>query len=373
MIYALITNGLARLLRTPQYLILFVSDKCWMKCRHCWYNEKWKDVHLQKNSVMTFEQMQKLAQSIKRLPFLSFAGGEAFLRNDIADLTEMFIKTADVRRFQIPTAGYDTNLVVSRTEQILKSNAKIPFRVDVSLDGTEDTHDFIRGVKGGYTGAVNTIKALNALKKHYSSLDVGVMSTVSVYNQDEIDELSGIVENIHPRGEWMVKILRGEPRDPKSSGVAVEKYFHVHRLIEERIKKGEYSGHKGHLAASWLSAKNAVRRKVIRKIALDQYQSAGCSAGTLIGVISCDGQARACEMLDLDLGNIEDFDYDLFRLWNSPEAKKIRTWIQNTKCSCTHECFLSTSLLLRPQHWWDIIVERMKLARSEIKLHKPDR
>ena len=31
-IYKGVTRALSRALRTPQYIILFVSDSCWMKC-----------------------------------------------------------------------------------------------------------------------------------------------------------------------------------------------------------------------------------------------------------------------------------------------------------------------------------------------------
>jgi radical SAM protein with 4Fe4S-binding SPASM domain len=87
----------------------------------------------------------------------------------------------------------------------------------------------------------------------------------------------------------------------------------------------------------------------------------GCAAGALGGVIFNDGEVRPCEMLEHSFGNIRDHDYQLPALWNSSEARERRAWIQDTKCMCTQECFLSISLLIQPRHWADIVKERLKL------------
>src|SRR5262249_19724614 len=54
--YKLLTRGIARTLRTPQYLILFLSDSCWMKCAHCWFSEAWKDQHLSERQL-SFDEL----------------------------------------------------------------------------------------------------------------------------------------------------------------------------------------------------------------------------------------------------------------------------------------------------------------------------
>jgi MoaA/NifB/PqqE/SkfB family radical SAM enzyme len=189
--------------KTPQYLILFVSRNCWCRCAHCWYNETWKGKHLQQDGL-DFKELEKIALSIDQLRFITFTGGEAFGRSDIVELAHMFVLKTKVKRYQIPTSGFNTDLVVTKTEQLLSKNKDIPFRVDVSLDGTEAIHDLIRDKKGSYYHAVNTIRELNSIKKQCSYFDVGVITTISGENQHEIAEISKIVETINPTGEWMV-------------------------------------------------------------------------------------------------------------------------------------------------------------------------
>jgi MoaA/NifB/PqqE/SkfB family radical SAM enzyme len=362
--YGVATEAVARLLRTPQYIILFVSDKCWMRCSHCWFNEEWKDRELTQ-SPLVFEEYEKLAHSISNIGFLSITGGEAFQRPDIVELATMFRKTTRLGRYQIPTSGYRTELIVTAAEQILRANQKTPFRVDVSLDGIGDVHNAIRRVKDGFENAVQTIKELNKLKKHYSHFDVGVITTISKFNQHVVRETSALVESIHPEGEWMINIARGNGRDQAAVEVDPDAYRLAHTLIEDRIARGTYKGHSGHWTAKWLSAKNAVRREIIYEIIKGHRRTGGgCAAGAIAGVIQSDGAVKVCEMLDDSLGNIHDFDYDLVKLWQANAARTMRRFIQDTSCQCTQECFLSVSMLLSPDAWRKMAAERWKLDRN---------
>jgi len=194
-----------------------------------------------------------------------------------------------------------------------------------------------------------------------------VITTISTHNQHQVEEIAKVVEQVNPDGEWMVNITRGETRDPRAIDVDLASYELAHRLIERRIAEGRYRGHTGHLTASWLSAKNATRRKVIRDTVAGRIRGGGCAAGALGGVIYSDGAVHACELLDDPLGNIRDFDYDLAALWNARAADDVRAWIQDTACQCTQECFLSVSLLIQPNRWPDIVRERMRLQRFAAK------
>jgi MoaA/NifB/PqqE/SkfB family radical SAM enzyme len=365
-LYKQLTQTLARTLGTPQYVILFLSDFCWMKCRHCWFNEDWKTANLGK-PTLTYDEIEKMARSMKRILFLSLTGGEAFTRPDVVEIVNVFARETKMSRYQIPTSGFKTDLIISRTEQMLKNHPTIPFRVDVSLDGTETVHEKIRAVTGGHRRALETIRALNELKRHHRNFDVGVITTVSHDNQHEIPEIGRLVESVNPNGEWMVNIVRGAVRDPNAHNVEIGSYLSAHKLIRERIESGAYRGHGGHATASWLSAKNATRRKIIRKRLEGRCSGGGCAAGSLGGVIYSDGTVKACEMLDQPLGNLRDYDCDLAALWNSPAADEVRRWIQDTRCQCTQECFLSISLLIQPQHWPDIVKERLRLARGRVR------
>lgn len=359
-VYTGLTNTLARVLQTPAYIILFVTDVCWMRCQHCWFSEEWKDRELT-NSALTFDEYSRLADSIDRIKFLSLTGGEAFHRDDIVELATMFRRKTQLTRYQIPTSGYKTERILKATESILKANPDTPFRVDVSLDGVGEVHNTIRRIRNGYEQACNTITELNKLKQHYSHFDVGVITTISHNNQDTVEDIGAVVEKIHPEGEWMINITRGNPRDPEATNVQLSAYQKAHEIIAKRIAEGRYKGHGGHQTAKWLSAKNAVRRQIISDIMEGKRSGGRCAAGSLGGVVYSDGSVKVCEMLDTPLGNLRDFDYDLATLWNCEAAKRVRKFIQETECQCTQECFLSVSMLIQPDTWSGIVRERLKL------------
>lgn len=359
-LYSALTDGLARALRTPQYLILFVSDACWMKCAHCWFNEEWKERELS-GRRLSFDEYEKVARSIDRLWFLSVTGGEAFQRADLVELITMFRKTTRLSRYQIPTSGFRTERIVGASERLLRENPDTPFRVDVSLDGVGALHDRIRGVDGCYARAVETIAALRRLKARHARFDVGVLTTISRANQDHVAAIGAEVAALNPDGEWLVNVTRGAPRDPCAGGVDRAAYRAAGEFIERRVAAGEYRGHGGHLGAGWLSAKNAARRRVILDILDGRRAGGGCAAGSLGGVIYTDGSTRACELLDEPLGNLRDFDCDLAALWRSPRAREARRAIQETRCQCTQECFLSVSMLIQPDTWPAMVRERLRL------------
>lgn len=361
-VYKTVTRAISRTIGTPAYLILFVSDSCWMKCQHCWFNEDWKDNHLTQERL-SFEELSKMADSIDRLGFLSLTGGEAFMRQDIVEIVKMFATKTKLYRYQIPTSGFKPDLIVSKAEKMLIQNPGIPFRVDVSMDGLQEVHDEIRVISGGYDRVQETVRKLRELKKKYNYFDVGIITTVSKTNQHQMKKISDVARTANPDGEWMVNITRGEVRNQAARDVNPDNYFAAHRLIEERIEEGSYSGHGGHATAKWLTAKNAVRRTIIKRILDGKFRGGGCAAGTIGGVIYSDGSVMPCEMLDKSYGNVRDFNYDLRSLWNSQVADETRNWIQDTECQCTQECFISISVLIQPEWWPSLIRERLRLTK----------
>jgi MoaA/NifB/PqqE/SkfB family radical SAM enzyme len=340
-----VTETLAHAYSAPPYLILFVSDRCWMHCSHCWFSEDWKDAH-HTRPLLTFDNLSRMADSC-RLHFVSFTGGEAFRREDIVELITMMRRKSRITRYQIPTSGYMPEMIEEKASRLLESNPDTPFRVDVSLDGTSAMHDQIRRVKGGWGRAVETIKRLNALKPKYAHFDVGVITTVSHRNQDEVDEIAKTVRSFHP-GEWMINIARGTVRDPKAIDVDLANYRHAAEIADSGLKTGQSQGHRGGIMGPLLSAKNSVRRRIIADTIEGHRRGGGCAAGSLGGVIYADGAVHACELIDDELGNLHDHNYNLKTIWHGDAASRLRRHIQESRCQCTQECFLSVSMLIQP-------------------------
>jgi len=82
-----------------------------------------------------------------------------------------------------------------------------------------------------------------------------------------------------------------------------------------------------------------------------KFQGIYCNAGNKAGVLYSGGDLFPCELLeDKKIGNLRENNYDFRALWNSPKGSEIRNFIRDTKCFCTHECFITTNLLLDPKN-----------------------
>lgn len=332
---------------TPRYLIVFVHDSCWMRCRHCWFHEDWKREHLRAAPLSTGEYLE-VARGLERPWFLSFTGGEAFARPDIAELVVGFVRACRARRYQIPTAGYHPEMIEAAVVRMVESLPEVPFRVDVSLDGTEEVHDEIRCRPGSWRQAVRTLRALQGLQGRYPRFDVGVITTLSDRNLGVLDAWTSQLQGLHPRGEWMLNIVRGESREPQRDPGRMAAYARAEQALAARERALPAARHRGHPTALLLSAKNSVRRSLIRGM-LEGGRSGGtCQAGTVAGVLYSDGSVYPCEMLEKPLGNVREYGYDLARLWRGPAAVAARSFIRDTRCQCTQECFLSVSIPFQP-------------------------
>ena len=357
-IYSALTNAVTKLIGSPAYLILFVSDECPNKCSHCWFSADWKGKNLS-GDLLSFDEIERLSKTLGHIRFLTITGGEAFLRDDIVEIVEVLLKNAKIDRYDIPTSGFNPDMITSKVEKILKKNTKIPFRVDVSLDGTEDVHNAVRKNRNAYKNAIETIENLNKIKRKYSNFDLTIITTVSDANNHEIDEISKLVEDILPDGEWYVNLMRGDTPEINVSEKTLSSYISAHNLISERQHRNSFKGDR-HNLGKWLTAKNSLRRDLIVDIVNRERRGGGCWAGSMNVVILSNGDVRACELLPDSFGNLRDNDFDLPKMLNSQIGKEIRNKIQQTECICTHECNLSVNIMMQPSCWMDLIKYRVK-------------
>ncbi len=122
----------------PEVLSVFVTDRCNMRCKACHYANSDKPGY-QLNSVgdMAHEIFQKMIDETPGNPIISFTGGEPLLHPQIGDF---IVYAKDAERFcTLVTNGW---MLSKHAEAICDAGLDI---LTVSLDGTLDTHNLIRG------------------------------------------------------------------------------------------------------------------------------------------------------------------------------------------------------------------------------------
>jgi len=144
-------------------------------------------------------------------------------------------------------------------------------------------------------------------------------------------------------------LTRGAPRDPGAKDLDIRKYEELHAALEQDNKARMLSGYYKMPFSDLLNAKRIVRPRIIAKTVREHRFQIPCYAGSLGGAMFSEGQVLPCELLiDKEIGNVRDFDYDFKRIWYSPKAHGIRKYIRDTRCFCTYECFLTINILFNP-------------------------
>lgn len=339
-------------LKTPLQLIQYVTNKCNAKCKHCFY---WKKLNSKQNEL-TLDQFGKIAKSLKHpLSHLILTGGEPFLRDDLPEICRIFSNINGTKNIQIPTNGFLTEKIYSTVKDILETcNSKLT--IQISLDGTEKTHDEIRGINGAFKKAIRTIQKLKTL----DNLGIFILTVVSNHNFNEIEELSNYVKN-NLMVNHSFEIIRGvkfmeasstpiilsdfNPRDEKFLPPSTKDLDKIYTTIKE-IYKNQQKG------IGYVTSTECLNCAI--EILKTHKKIVDCLAGRVIGVVYSNGDVGICE-LTTPVGNLKDFNFDFYKIWNSKEADEMRKKISN--CFCTHTCFLLPSIIYNPKFMLKAIIK----------------
>jgi MoaA/NifB/PqqE/SkfB family radical SAM enzyme len=151
-------------------------------------------------SEMTLEHFTKLFSELgPSLLWLHITGGEPFLRTDLLDIIKVAIaKCKNLFIIDMSTNGLEPRLIIEYVSHIaeLLERQRIIFSIGVSLDGPQDVHDHVRGVKGAWRNAIETLKNLKLYEKSYGNLYVHVNYTITRFNAGSLATLYNELQKI---------------------------------------------------------------------------------------------------------------------------------------------------------------------------------
>jgi len=333
------------------HLTLFVTGRCQLRCRHCFHHAG----VVAARPGPSVEEVERLAASTEAfgpLMWVSFGGGEPFLRADLAALAACFGRRG-LRHLAIPTNGLEAR-TVARTREVLAAAPDTELLVSVSIDGPPDVHDELRARRGAHAGAVAGARALLALSESEPRLKVGLITTLTRANQESLaDHIDALCRELRPH-RLTVNLARGDALDRALLDVDVERYVELaarkRRLEDEGVVRGvEFRGADVLRERDRLLAEHVAR--VARAGGDPGPTHLPCTAGGLSLVVFEDGSVAPCELRPERLGNLADVDWDLARLWRSAEAEALRQRIGAERCACTYECAQGDNVLFHPRHW----------------------
>ena len=136
----------------PIDCVLAVTYNCNARCVMC---DIWKIRDFPELPVAEFA---KLPASLRDI---NISGGEPFLRQDLPEIIATVAKACPKARMVISSNGFLTDLVIKQMKKILVIKPDIG--VAVSIDGIGEMHDQMRGIPGGFTRDMETIRQLKTL------------------------------------------------------------------------------------------------------------------------------------------------------------------------------------------------------------------
>jgi len=340
----------------PLHLTLFVTGRCNLRCRHCFH---WKEVAASQAGP-SLAEIGKLADSAARmgpLLWVSFGGGEPFLRDDLPACAEAFGRHG-LRHLAIPTNG----LVEGQLEAALEILARCPetfLSLSFSIDGPPDEHDRIRDRKGAHIATIDRARAALELAKTHDRLGVGIISTLTGGNQEVLgDHLDELCRDLRPH-HLTINLARTDALDIAELDVDPARYRDLVTTKERLQQDGVLGGYDFPLAKVLRARDRRMHELVARTAEGRNDNPPPCTAARLSAVIFEGGEVRGCEVLGDSIGQLADVDWDLERLWNESAAKQLRRKIIDTRCKCTWECAQGDNLLFRPRSWPGLALESL--------------
>lgn len=181
----------------PWHYFFEVTRRCNMRCAMCQYRD-WFERHPASELFETeldTQQWKDLVDQTSPFSLITFTGGEPWVRSDFQEI----LSYASTKR----STHFITNSLLmdeDRTARCVEMAPSSLLRsglcfIGFSLDGTQETHDRIRGKEGSYEAVLNAIRTVNRLRKEQKKRlpYVHVTSVIQEANLDDLPRLPALL------------------------------------------------------------------------------------------------------------------------------------------------------------------------------------
>jgi len=176
--------------KLPMNLTCSVSYQCNSRCKTC-------NVYQREADELSLIEWETIFKNIgKDLFWVTFSGGEPFLRKDIAQVVCAAYDHCKPEIINIPTNGLLSNNIARAVETIVAHCKRSQIVINLSIDDIQEKHDAIRGVKGSYDKALKTFSLLKSISS--KNLSIGIHTVISKFNVDRIPIIYEKLRTFHP-------------------------------------------------------------------------------------------------------------------------------------------------------------------------------
>ena len=312
--------------------------RCNFRCQTC-------NVYDRKVKELEADEWAQVFTSLGRSPvWMTFSGGEPFLRSDLPDIILSAIETCQPAIVNIPTNGWFTKRVLQGVKRICEAAPGTQLVINLSIDHhVPQRHDEIRGAPGSWPRMMRTLTGLRALD--LPNLTVGVHTVVSNENENDFP---AIAQNLTKLGADSYIAEPAEERvELQTIDTGISPKAQRFGVAAAAVLDAEDAAN-GMVARAARSVRNEYYGRVTRFLEGETEAMPVCHAGFLSVHVGADGDVWSCCVLARSFGNLRDAGFDFPTVWFSAEAEEFRTWMRERHCACPLANAAYTNLLVEP-------------------------
>lgn len=293
-----------------------LTNICDSRCLYCYSNSS----SVEKNTkTVDIDAARRIISMMEELEarIVSFTGGDPLLNKNFFEIAEMCREKFKI--LFLSTNGHQINQ--NTAEKIKKIGID---SVQVSIDGPEELHDRLRGVKGSFKKALAGVKMLKEM-----GVDVAIAPTLTKGNIDQIEFLSDLAKNLDCDLSIKRVVLTGRGNDNDYLSITSDDYRRVYEYADDFNKKNKIRIFMHCDPLKFLLFDEGKKKKMenLNRIA------GGCMAGSGILYINADGDIYPCSKLPVLCGNLNVNSLSEI-YYNSLKLKEIRNRT-NIKGKCS--------------------------------------
>jgi len=359
-------TGNPRLLH-PAILHLTVTNRCNLKCMMC---NIWKERPRIDTPPEVIEELTG-SRYFRDFQILEFGGGEPFMV-DLVELTRK-LNHSGLKMILITTNGMVPDRILDQVNGLLELPG-LSLILNVSIDGTRETHYRLRGVPGSFDRATETLRRLAELAADRPNLKVGAKLTIQQGNYREIWPTYLMAKEIGV--EFTAKpaavfgSLHNQEMDFDLTAGQVEEITAVLNRIDDnqgtalaRAKANLF----GRLYYFSNLNFNRVQMDYIRENLLEKRirQVIPCYSSFFSVMVHVDGGVYCCPTLMKNVGDLASESFD--EIWQGERMRAIRKFIHEGKCSCFSQCDQMPSVVVKYKFRLGADIVKSYFSRRSIK------
>lgn len=285
---------------------LYLTEKCNLKCIHCWLEAEDKNVKYNEPDLNDYERFIRQAKSLG-LGLIKISGGEPFIKKDLLKDLLLLCHKFSIKRF-VETNG--TLMSDDAAEVLRKTNTP----VSISLDSiSPEEHNYFRGNSSAYKMLE---KGFSILEKY--KIEVQTIMTLTKKNVNQIENMIEFLKK-----KFNITTLKVNPIIPtgraaklKNDGILLNAK-ELYKISQDLNSLSESLNFPIilHLPPAFRPLSVVFKKMCGGK----------CSFTNLLGILA-NGDISFCGVgytrPDYIFGNILDTDLDLKKIWETNEVLK---------------------------------------------------